>query len=384
MKRAAIHAPSPPRTGLSLALPLAALAVALALTGAITGCKRHKPPARSRVWMGAAHTCSMHKTGELECWGNNDAGQLGDGTREPRSLPTPVTAPAAFAAAPAAPAAANAPKVDEMALGAHHTCALSAGAVRCWGSAASAPAKTPLPLPPGITAIAASGDRTCVLAPTGIRCWDERRPAPYQPDLLTGPATALAIGGDTVCAALTEARAVRCAGPPELPVTGQGKPMFAGASVTALTVGSRHACVALGDGTIQCWGANDKGQLGDGTTTDSATPVLVHGVLPAASVHAGTNHTCARLRNNTVACWGDNAASQLANGTTTPSSRPTPVQGLTGVAELAVGGDAACARFADGGVRCWGANAFGQLGDGSTVAHNVPMAVRSPAASASP
>ena len=356
-------------------------AVVVLGAAALVGCKRHKPPARARVWLGPSHACALQKTSlELECWGDNGAGQLGDRTTTSRGLPAPVVASAGLGA------------VGELALGAHHTCALAAGGVHCWGDGArgqlgtgltsslSAPSVPAIgggvPLA-GVVAVAAGGDHTCVLIADGVRCWGDGVADAQELAGFRGVATSLGVGVGFACAAFSDPRAVRCSGADDRGQSAAKQPVLTGAVVTGLTAGAKHACVVLEDGAVQCWGANDSGQLGDGTTTDSRVPALVQGLPPAAEVRAGAAHTCARLRNKTVACWGDNRAHQLVNGTSKPSSRPVPVQGLMGVVELAVGGDSSCVRMGEGEVRCWGANASGQLGDGSTAAHDVPMPLKS-------
>lgn len=328
----------------------------------LTGCKRQKPPAMMRVWLGTYHGCATLKSGELECWGANDVGQLGDGTRTQSLLP--VRAVVAFT------------PPDELALGTRHTCALSSGQVKCWGGLRGQPA----PQPESATAIAAAGDRTCVLTKAGgVQCWGENGDArPTAPDGITGVASLIAVGQGRVCVAITEpSRSVRCSGADDRGQSAGNRPVLVGATINGLAAGKHHTCALLEDGSIRCWGANDLGQLGDGTTTDAKEPVPVHALPPAVEIRAGNAHTCARLRNNTVACWGDNHAHQLANGTSEPSVRPLPLVGLVGVFELALGGDGACARLAEGGARCWGSNEAGQLGDGTTSDHDVPMPVRS-------
>jgi alpha-tubulin suppressor-like RCC1 family protein len=365
-----------------------ALAAAAMIAGA--GCKKHKPPPRVRIWMGASHACSLQKSGDLECWGRNDAGQLGDRTTITRALPAPVV---------------NAGKVEDLAIGTAHTCALSGGGVRCWGegargqlgtgltSALSAPTVPVIaaisggakaaPLA-GVTAIAAGGDRSCALTADGVRCWGDGVVEAVEPEGFRGVATKLAVGGGPgegsfACAAFAEPKTVRCVGSDERGQSAAHQPILTAATVVGITAGSKHACVVLDNGDVQCWGANDHGQLGDGTHNDARIPALVH-MPPAVEVRAGAIYTCARLRNNTVACWGDNRAHQLVNGTSEPSSTPAPVPGLVGVQELSLGGDSGCARLLDdGAVRCWGANAFGQLGDGTAQAHDVPMPVKAAA-----
>lgn len=130
-----------------------------------------------------------------------------------------------------------------------------------------------------------------------------------------------------------------------------------------------------GAAKAQCWGSNTNGQLGNGTATDSHTPVNVNGLRNAMTLGAGHSHSCSLLFDGTVQCWGMNAYGQLGNGTTTDSFTPVTVSGLTNVASLAVGSEHSCARLADGTVQCWGLNSDGQLGNGSNVDSPIPVPV---------
>ena len=97
----------------------------------------------------------------------------------------------------------------------------------------------------------------------------------------------------------------------------------------ALTVGAFHSCALVGNGTgARCWGANDAGQVGDGTDVDCVTPVPVVG-LPAKGLLGITGdgrHTCLRTWSATAMCWGDNAFGQLGDGSNTPSATPEAVR----------------------------------------------------------
>jgi alpha-tubulin suppressor-like RCC1 family protein len=156
--------------------------------------------------------------------------------------------------------------------------------------------------------------------------------------------------------------------------------------VTAVTAGEVHVCALLSGGTVDCWGANGNGQIGQGTTSGSySSPRSVSGLSNVTALAAGQLHTCALLQGGTVECWGDNEFGELGNGTTTGPSTcvsgygcattPVAVSGLSGVTSIAAGDAHTCALLQGGTVECWGNNAAGQLGTGSVASSTTPVAV---------
>ena len=146
--------------------------------------------------------------------------------------------------------------------------------------------------------------------------------------------------------------------------------------VVAVSASGLDTLVVRSDGTVVAWGSNYFGQLGDGTTTDRATPVVVSGLTDVKAVAAGETFSLALLNNGSVVAWGKNDWGQLGDGTSTDHLTPAPVSGLTsGVTAIAAGGSHALALKSNGSVVAWGSNHFGQLGDGTNTDENTPVAV---------
>src|SRR5262249_12806106 len=127
----------------------------------------------------------------------------------------------------------------------------------------------------------------------------------------------------------------------------------------AIAAGSTHSCAATSSG-VQCWGSNDYGQLGDGTTTARRTPVNVAGIgAGVVALTAGNAHTCALFTSGDIYCWGANASGQVGTsfGSTTP---PVKIPSINAKA-IAAGGDHTCALTTTGEVMCWGDNGFGEV-----------------------
>jgi Regulator of chromosome condensation (RCC1) repeat len=146
----------------------------------------------------------------------------------------------------------------------------------------------------------------------------------------------------------------------------------------AVSSTGNFSCVVVTDGTVQCWGLNAQGELGNGTQTDSAVPVVVTGLGNVVQISLGQTHACAVDASGGVWCWGGNPNGMIGNGSTQGDGPPvtTPVQVLTDCKSVAAGDFDTCAVTFDGNVDCWGESVQGQLGNGTTTFSSTPTPVQ--------
>ncbi len=144
-----------------------------------------------------------------------------------------------------------------------------------------------------------------------------------------------------------------------------------------VAAGLAHSCGVTRDGEAYCWGADDRGQLGDATTTSRSAPVRVAGSYSFRLVRTGNNHTCGLTTGGEVACWGANDRGQLGDGSTSLRSSPVRVAVDRRFVSVSAGWNHSCAIASDGTIWCWGANSDGQLGTGSRADARVPQPVES-------
>ncbi len=145
--------------------------------------------------------------------------------------------------------------------------------------------------------------------------------------------------------------------PPECRGTGMDRDLAGLGGVVQLAAGRFHSCALQRTATVACWGWNSSRQIGNDTTEDQLTPVLVPGLGNVRQIAAGEQTTCALLQTGQVLCWG-----LLLRGA---RGQPTAIDGIEGATSVTVGGFHGCATLADGTARCWGQNGNGQLGDGT-------------------
>ena len=150
-----------------------------------------------------------------------------------------------------------------------------------------------------------------------------------------------------------------------------------GARVTVIA-GGMHTCFVSADGKVFCWGANDRGQLGNGGTTRSASPSVVAIDLRFSAMAAGLSHSCAIARGGSVWCWGANDHGQLGDRTTAQHSMPARVAANRSFTAITVGAAHSCGLDDSGSAWCWGSNEQGQLGvfgSEATAESATPLAV---------
>ena len=206
--------------------------------------------------------------------------------------------------------------------------------------------------------------------------------------------TSISSGADHSCA-VTSVGTAYCWGANDRGQLGDGTPVSRNEPVpvtgelvwASLTAGSQFTCGVSTTGSAYCWGANDSGQLGDGTFTDRPSPVSVSTAATWTSVTAGSAHACAVTASSTFSaaglahCWGRNSSGQLGDGTTTVRTAPTAVSTTRHWAMVSAGGDHTCGLTAtvsgtlEGTALCWGANTSGQLGDGTNSVRSLPTTV---------
>lgn len=299
----------------------------------------------ANVNAGYVHTCAVTTKGTVLCWGYNSAGQLGDGTTTTRTSPVAV--------------ANVGVKAKAVSAGYISTCELTTkGAVLCWGdntygqlgNNTTTASPTPVPvygLGKGVKAVSVGYYHACALTTKGkLWCW--------------GYNGVGQLGDGTTTQS-----------PKPVAVVGLGK------GVKAVSVGYLQTCAITSKGAAKCWGSNTAGQLGDNSMTSRSTPVTVYGLgKHVKQISTGFQSTCAVTTKGKALCWGYNSSGQLGNGTTTQSAMPVVVSGLAkGTAAVKMGVSHACALTTKGKVLCWGANNYGELGDNSVVNRLTPVGV---------
>lgn len=304
------------------------------------------------VRAGAFHTCARLTDGSARCWGKGSGGALVQGSFDNSMLPVTV-----WGFGPAGPA-------RQIGVGAEHTCILQqSGQPFCagrndWGQAALAPnpASQPWSVPLlNVNEIAVGAYHSCARVGGTVSCWGQNTSGQLgNGSAVTSSNTPVTVTGISTAIALSAGRSHTCA-------------LLAPGGVLSMS-------------SVVCWGDNAAGQLGTGSNGGfSNTPVTVANLGSSGNtpdvVAAGAQHTCARLLDATVQCWGlasYGAVGDGSDGTVAYRLSPTTVGGLrpagaaanAATTSLTAGNNTSCVIMSDGGIRCWGANDYGQGGHG--------------------
>ncbi len=146
--------------------------------------------------------------------------------------------------------------------------------------------------------------------------------------------------------------------------------------LTQVSAGGHHTLALRAGGSVESWGSNGFGQLGNEESTATRSPAQIENLKGVTQVAAGGNHSLALLSNGTVEAWGDNESGQLGTGTTEEKEVPVPVPGLSGVTAIAAGEEDSLALLSNGTVMAWGNNERGELGDGGFAPSSTPVPVK--------
>jgi cysteine-rich repeat protein len=427
-------------------------------TVALDGCEPSTAPSGDKCKMskilsvsaGSTHTCGVFKGGYARCWGINDNNQLGlghvqyEGGNKPYQL---TVFDSSGNPLPAGPINFGGIAVTSISAGTDFSCALLADqSIRCWGkntngqlglgNTTAYPSATPSDLGPislggNAKSVVAGNGVACALLTTGAaRCWglnDSGQLGTGTVDTLSGQtpaqiaantaaypnwislgttASAISVGGSTVCALLSDSLGtIRCWGSnsfgqlgvnqsaqlskTQVPSAYSALLVPAGKIATSISAGGSSACTHFSDGTAECWGSNSSGQLGVGTTVATGaytSPATEKGqvLVPAGGVDSifmglGAS-TCAYYSGGGgYHCWGDNSKGQLGYGDTSnrgnlSTSTPNNLTAVPAInfgsgitaAVLSMGNGHTCAILSNGELHCWGYNYYGQLGLGFT------------------
>ncbi len=370
------------------------------------------------IALGSTHGCAAIQgsapdspdNGTVRCWGSNTAGELG-------ADPTMIVS--SFTPLLVAGATSTGASIASLALSNGYSCGVdSMGYFLCWGAVpaetgagvhreSEAPAYVPSLVDfgadtlVGVTSASVGEGGGCVMAQSELVCWGaaiytqprDGGSSGFDSGVVIADIKSAAVGRAHVCAIATRSAItdVECWGDNtygQAGVPGGVNPVVyptpvglsqLGVDIQAVAAGSDHTCALLVDGSVYCWGRNDRGQLGNPDLTSTSTPTLVPAFAPTdagaglsgVELALGDSHTCAVTSGNYAHCWGDNSAGELGVGpsTTTSSTDPltvnrgTPSMPLSRIHHIAAGGQTTCAlRFGDPQVWCWGANGAGQAG----------------------
>ena len=351
----------------------------------------------SKIAAGAYHSCAIYNDSSLKCWGLNAKGQLGDGTTTNRLTPVSVS---------------NITNPIEIAVGGqtnYASCAIIyGGTIKCWGDndygqlgdGTTTQRNTPVSVSSITNAskiFLSKYDHSCALLDnSSVSCWGRNNYGQLGDGTTTdrttpiivnniSTATDLALGQSHSCALLSD-ESVKCwgwnsdGGLGDGSTTNRTSPvsLIGATSVKDIAAVFRSTCVLYKNGTVKCVGQNNFGQLGDGTKTGRTSLVSGTGITNGTKIVGGAGNYCVLLSDSTIKCWGSNERGQLGDGTTTEKLSPVTATGISNAIDISANGSevpndgVSCAILSDNSAKCWGVNNYGQVGIG-TASTNVTV-----------
>jgi alpha-tubulin suppressor-like RCC1 family protein len=329
-----------------------------------------------RIAGGFYHACAFTLASETWCWGNNADGRLGDGSTATQSL-SPVAVITAQVVDTLVGDTVVVGRVrllvQALSAGEAHSCGVDLSQhAWCWGRNREGqlgkgslsdffPASTV-----GTSAlfkdVSVGGLHTCGISVEGDGlCW--------------GYNVAGQLGNGTTVTSSSPVTVPGAFRTDPLVIFHSPDPDFPLPPGPFVAAGYDHSCAITVAGPTLCWGLNEYGQIGDGTTTNRTSPITVAGGHAFAAITAGLRHTCALDTTGAAWCWGDNTYGELGDGTQVRSGTPVAVAGGIQFAYLKAGELSTCGVTPTGTAYCWGDNEYGQLGDGTAVGSAVPVKV---------
>ncbi len=373
---------------------------------------------------GFYHSCAIVLNDKAYCWGSNNNGQLGNGSTTSSRVPVAVNMSGVLAGK----------TIKQISVGEYHTCAVASDdKAYCWGSnnngqlgnGSTTSSRVPVAVNmSGVLAgktikqISVEFSTNCVVASDNkTYCWGGNSNGQLGNDSLTNSNIPVAVntsgvlagktikqvntGGFHTCALAISSK-MYCWGLnvngrlgssltsvlSKVPVAVNMSGLLAGKIIKQMSVGYSSNCVVASDNKVYCWGGNNNGQLGNGSTANSRVPVAVNmsGVLAGKTIKqisAGGDHSCVIASDDKLYCWGFNSNGELGNNSSVSSSVPVAVNTdgvLAGkvIKQMSAGFSNTCAVDSGYGIYCWGYNSNGQLGNNSTNNSRVPTYVYVP------
>ena len=340
-----------------------------------------------RLTSGGDHSCMITVNGSgpsLYCWGANTYGELGTNDYTSKNTATAVVTNNIWNSYPER--WASDARVTEVSAGPRNTCAVADSALYCWGdrtsgivSSSSTTGSETAPVlvrafkDMQVTSVAVGTNHACAIVNGDGYCWGNNTDCATGHTPCSGTISIYCTSTSTCNTRLAATKITSGTA-----ATAYGN--LSTGTFTQIAAGEGFTCAII-NGTASCWGKNDKGQTGVGTSGTSITvPTALTGTagtLQADAISTGANHACAVLQAR-IYCWGDNTNGKLGDGTETANSSPVLINGgavgTRATVNITAGDDGTCS-VSNGAVLCWGAGLYGQNGDNGWDNRKVPTVI---------